>query len=118
METVVRIHNESEYNEILQQAVAVIETGDNVVKRLSADLKSSYPKMGMSVRNLFNMKRFYVSFHEANPKVQQAVALLPWGHINYLMSKFGDNDDAIGYYACKYQEKGWSRDLLINAVKL
>lgn len=26
METVVRIHNESEYNEILQQAVAVIET--------------------------------------------------------------------------------------------
>ena len=25
METVVRIHNESEYNEILQQAVAVIE---------------------------------------------------------------------------------------------
>ena len=26
METIVRIHNESEYNEILQQAVAVIET--------------------------------------------------------------------------------------------
>ncbi len=151
METVVRIHNESEYNEILQQTVAVIETargnaaraivstsnemywrigqllyerkldskhGDNVVRRLSADLKSSYPKMGMSVRNLFNMKRFYVRFHEANPKVQQAVALLPWGHINYLMSKFDDNDEAIEYYACKYQEKGWSRDLLINAVKL
>lgn len=26
METVVRLHDESEYNEILQQAVAVIET--------------------------------------------------------------------------------------------
>ena len=26
METIVRIHNESEYNEILQQTVAVIET--------------------------------------------------------------------------------------------
>lgn len=26
METIVRIHNESEYNEILRQAVAVIET--------------------------------------------------------------------------------------------
>ena len=72
----------------------------------------------MSVRNLFNMKRFYVRFHEANPKVQQAVALLPWGHINYLISKFDDNDEAIEYYACKYQKKGWSRDLLINAVKL
>ena len=50
--------------------------------------------------------------------MQQAVALLPWGNINYLMSKFDDNDEAIEYYACKYQEKGWSRDLLINAVKL
>lgn len=30
--------------------------------------------------------------HEANPKVQQAVALLPWEHISYLMSKFNDND--------------------------
>lgn len=27
METVVRIHNESEYNEILQQAVAVLPWG-------------------------------------------------------------------------------------------
>lgn len=70
--------------------------GDNVVKRLSADLKSSYPKMGMSVRILFNMRRFYVRSHEADPKVQQAVALLLWGHINYLLSKFDDNDDAIG----------------------
>ena len=84
METVVRIHNESEYNEILQQAVAVIENarsnaaraiistsnemhwrigqllyerkldsahGDGVVKRLSVDLKSMYPQMGMSVGN-------------------------------------------------------------------
>ena len=89
METIVHIHSESEYNEILQQAVAVIETargnaaraivstsnemywrigqllyerklgskhGDKVVKRLSADLKSSYPKMGMSVRRL-DMRR-------------------------------------------------------------
>lgn len=78
METAVGIHNESEYNEILRQAVAVIETargnaaraivttsnemhwrigqllyerkldskhGDNVVRRFSADLRSSYPKM-------------------------------------------------------------------------
>lgn len=150
METVVRIHDESEYKEILLQAVAVIENargdaartivsisnrmywrigqllyerkldskyGDNVVKRLSADLKSAYPKMGMSVRNLFNMKRFYLRFHNSNPKVQQAVAFLPWGHISYLMSKF-DDDEAIEYYASKYQEKGWSRDLLVNAVRM
>lgn len=91
--------------------------GDSVVKRLSTDLKLTFPNMGMSVRNLFNMKRFYMRFHDTDLKVQQAVALLPWGHISYLMSKL-DDDEAIKYYALKYQEKGWSRELLINAVKM
>ena len=30
--------------------------GDSVVKRLSADLKERDPKMGVSPRNLWNMK--------------------------------------------------------------
>ncbi len=151
MGTSITLHNESEYNEILRQAVAVIEAarnkvarsivgtsnemhwevgkilyerkldskhGDSVVKRLSVDLKSAYPKLGMSVRNLFNMKRFYMRFYDASPKVQQAVALLPWGHISYLMSQFENNDKAIEYYANQYLKKGWSRDLLINAVSM
>ena len=33
--------------------------GDSVVKRLSADLKERYPKMGVSPRQLWNMKKFY-----------------------------------------------------------
>lgn len=66
METVVRIHSDSEYNEILRQAVVV----------------------------------------------------LPWGHINHLITKFGDDDNAILYYAERTVQKGWSRDLLVNAVKL
>lgn len=32
--------------------------GDSVVKRLSADLKERYPKMGISPRQLWNMKNF------------------------------------------------------------
>lgn len=150
MESVI-LTQDASYNEILRQAVAVIESarakvaraivgtatemhwnvgrilyeqkldskyGDNVVKRLSADLKKTYPNIGMSVRNLFNMKKFYERFHIADQKVQQAVALLPWGHINYLITKFADDDNAILYYAQKYQEKGWSRELLMNAVKM
>lgn len=151
METVVHIHHESEYREILQQAVAVIETargnaaralvstsnemhwrigqllyerkldsvhGDGVVKRLSEDLKAMYPKMGMSVSNLWNIKRLYVRFYNSDPKLQQAVGVLPWGHINHLITKFGDDDDSILYYAEKTVQKGWSRALLVNAVKL
>ena len=151
METVILINNESEYQEILQQAVALIEAtrnkvarivvlssnelhweigkllyekklaskhGDAVVKRLSVDLKMKYPDMGMSVRNLYQMKRFYTRFWDVDPKVQQAVALLPWGHINHLITKLGENDEAILYYAEKTIEKGWSRDLLESAVAL
>lgn len=151
MEPVVRIHSESEYNEILRQAVAVIETsrdnaaraivrtsnemhwrigqllyerkldsthGAGVVTRLSSDLKASYPKMGMSVSNLWNMKRLYARFHKSDPKLQQAVVVLPWGHINHLITKFGDDDNAILYYAEKTVQKGWSRALLVNSIKL
>ena len=103
METIIANHNESEYNDILRQAVALIETarnkavraiagssnemhweigkllydkkldskhGDKVVKRLSVDLKAAYPKMGMSERNLWDMKRFYVRFKDSEPKLR------------------------------------------------
>ena len=89
--TVSRPFNEDEYNELLRQAVAVIETsrlqiakqlntvtmssyweigklleekkidskhGDGIVKRLSVDLKSKYPDMGLSPRNLWDVKNF------------------------------------------------------------
>lgn len=151
METVVRIHNESEYNEILRQAVAVIENarsnaaraivstsnemhwrigkllyerkldsahGDGVVKRLSVDLKAMYPKMGMSVSNLWAMKKYYVRFHLSDPKLQRSVGVLPWRHINQLMTKLKDDDNAIQYYAERAIEKGWNCDLLVNAIKL
>lgn len=151
METIINLYNESEYHEILQQTVAVIEAsrnkvaiaivstsnemhwnvgrilhekkldskhGDSVVKRLSADLKAAFPKLGMSVSNLWNMKRFYVRFHNSDSKLQQAVVVLPWGHLNYLITNFGDDDKAILYYAQKTIEKGWSRELLTNAVAM
>lgn len=151
METIINTYNESEYHEILQQTVAVIETarfhvartiatssndmhwsigkilherklegkhGDGIVKRLSADLKSAYPTMGLSVRNLWYMKRFYIRFKDSEQKLQQAVAVLPWGHINHLITKFGEDDTAILYYAHKTIEKKWNRDLLANAVTM
>lgn len=111
MDTTVRINTDSEYNEILRQAVAVIENargnaarailsasneihwqigcllyernlekehGASVVKHLSVDLKHRYPDMGMSERNLWDMKRFYVRFRQSMAKLRQAVAVLPW----------------------------------------
>lgn len=43
---------------------------------------------------------------------------MPWGHINHLITKFGDDDTAILYYAQKTIEKKWNRELLANAVTM
>ena len=50
--------------------------GASVVKHLSVDLKNRYPDMGMSERNLWDMKRFYVRFRQSSPKLRQAVVVL------------------------------------------
>ncbi len=154
METIISLSSESEYseyNEILRQAVAVIEAarvkvaraavsssnemhwnigkllyerklenkhGSAVVKHLSVDLKQRYPDMGMSERNLWDMKRFYTRFRLSDLKLRQAVAVLPWWNINKLISTFGDDDNAILYYSEQTVAKGWGRDLMVNAIKL
>lgn len=143
--------NESEYNDILLQAVALFDSargtaakslstvsnlaywsmgkllnerklegkyGDGVVNRLSVDLKQHFPNMGVSPRNLWDMKRFYERFCNSDEKLRQTVAVLPWGHILKLMSKFDKDDSAILYYATETVAKGWSRDLLLNAIKM
>ena len=91
--------------------------GDSVVKRLSADLKERYPKMGISPRNLWYMKKFYERYAGHDEKMQRSVALLPWSHNLLLLSK-GLNDEATLYYAQETVTKGWNRDLLLNAIKL
>lgn len=91
--------------------------GDSVVKRLSADLKERYPKMGISPRQLWNMKKFYERYAGHDEKVLRSVALLPWSHNLLLLSK-GLNDEATLYYVQETVTKGWNRDLLLNAIKL
>ena len=92
--------------------------GDGVIKQLSTDLKERYPKLGASPRNLWDMKKFYERFEGSDTKLRQAVAVLPWGHILQLMRKVGDNDSAMLYYAEESKAKGWSRDLLLSAIKM
>ena len=144
------IINDSEYAQILQQAVSEIQTarttvarqvnstvnsaywnigkllfdkkvesgyGSSVVKRLSVDLKEQFPDMGLSPRNLWDMKRFYERYNTCDSKLRQAVAVLPWGHNLLLLSKVEDTA-AVRFYAQECLQKGWSRDMLLNAIKM
>lgn len=90
--------------------------GSQLIQRLSTDLKKEYPEMGLSPRNLWDMKRFYERFCKCDAKVRQLVALLPWGHILLIINKLQD-DDAVGYYICQALEQGWTRKVLQNFIK-
>ena len=140
---------ESEYDELLRQAVAVIDQartsvaiqanntisnaywhlghllnerkletnhGSGVVKRLSADLKQRFPDLGVSPRNLWDMKRFYLRYVDVDPKLRQAVAVLPWGHNLLILNKDLPDEQAM-FYATEVLTKGWSREMLLHAIK-
>ena len=141
--------NEEDYNELLQQTVAVIEVsrlriakqlntvamssyweigkllderkldskhGDSIVRRLSIDLKTKYPDMGVSPRNLWDMIKFYLLYCQHDIKVRQAVALLPWSH-NLLLMSYDLSPEHVVFYANEVVSKGWSRDMLRHALK-
>lgn len=140
---------ESDYGELLKQAVAVLNHarikiaiqacntisnaywhlgrllkerklesrhGSGVVKRLSVDLKQQFPEIGVSPRNLWEMKRFYIRYESADAKLQQAVAVLPWGHNMLILSK-DLPDEQVVFYASEVVSKGWTREMLLHAIK-
>jgi len=41
--------------------------------------------MGLSPRNLWDMKRFYERYHLADEKLRSCVAVLPWGHKSFFL---------------------------------
>jgi predicted nuclease of restriction endonuclease-like (RecB) superfamily len=91
--------------------------GSGVVNQLSIDLKNEFPNMGLSPRNLWDMKRFYERYHLADEILRRSVAVLPWRHNVLLLNKV-QAFEAVAFYANETVSKGWSRDLLLNAIKM
>ncbi len=91
--------------------------GSSVIERLSVDLKNDYPDMGLSPRNLWNMKLFYERYKNSDQKLLHVVAVLQWGH-NLLLINKKLSDQETFYYATESIKKNWKRDLLLNAIKM
>src|SRR4051794_29084644 len=69
--------------------------GDQVIKRLSDDLRREFPDLkGFSARNIFYMLRFAITYPDFSI-VQRPVAQLPWGHHVVLMDKVKDDDQRL-----------------------
>lgn len=91
--------------------------GSAVIARLSADLRNRFPSLGLSPRNLWYMKRFYERYAGSSEKLQRGVAVLPWRK-NLLLLEQNLDDDATLFYAAECFRRNWTKDLLLNAIKM
>lgn len=90
--------------------------GKNVVERLSADLRKSFPGTeGFSTTNLWYMRQFYQTY-EALPKLQQSVGEIPWGQNLLIMAK-AKNLAEREFYVEQTLRQGWTRDVLLNQIE-
>lgn len=105
-----------EIGKLLTERKLESEYGDSVVRRLSSDLKARFPNMGLQPRNLWHMKRFYLRYCQQDIKVQRLVALLPWSH-NLLLMSYNLAVEHVVFYAQEVYSKGWSRNMLLHALK-
>lgn len=85
--------------------------GAKVIDRLSMDLKEAFPEMeGFSSRNLKYMRKFAESWPDVEI-VQRTIAQIPWRSNIVLMDKLNDRESRL-WYAGKFLECGWSKDIL------
>ena len=103
--------------------------GTSMIDRLARDLQSSLPSnRGLSPRNLWRMRAFYLAYPVSEENLPQAVADLgskflpqpvaeiPWGHNIALIEKVKDPQQRL-WYAAQTIEHGWSRAVLVHQIE-
>ena len=105
-----------EIGKLLEERKLDSKHGDQIVKRLSVDLKERFPNMGLSPRNLWDMKRFYLRYYQEDIKLRRSVAVLPWRH-NLVLLRYDLSAEHVVFYANEILNKSWSLDMLNLALK-
>ena len=111
--------------------------GDNVIGRLAVDLQREMPGVGgLTQRNIYYCKQFYLLYSQANEFLPQSGAKLevenfpqvanenkpdifavPWGHHKIIIDKCkGDIAKAV-FYIHETVANGWSRASLCNWIE-
>jgi len=88
--------------------------GAQVIKRLSADLRTTHPDMrGLSVHNLHYMAA--LASRWPTSIVQQRAAQLPWGHVMVILDSCPDPETS-EFYARRAVQEGWTRGALQSMI--
>jgi len=103
--------------------------GTSMIEQLARDLQSAFPKTrGLSPRNIWRMRAFYLAYPVsgmnlpqpvadlASDFLPQAVAEIPWGHNAVLVEKVKETQIRL-WYAQQTIEHGWSRAVLVHQIE-
>jgi len=91
--------------------------GNSVVEKLATDLRQEFNTIfGFSAQNLWYMRQFYLAYN-GDLKLQQLVGELPWGHNILIFSKIKNKKER-EYYLTSSAKMGWSRNVLLNQIKV
>jgi len=90
--------------------------GAQVIDRLAADLRQSFPDMkGFSTRNLRYMRAF-AALYPDDDVMRQVAADVPWGHTMRLLDVVKDPRER-AWYMGQAVERGWSRDMMMRQIE-
>lgn len=90
--------------------------GNKFIDELAVELKTSFPNIkGFSVRNLKNMKKYYVECQKSQI-VQKSSAQIPWSHNILILDKINDDEKRV-WYMTQTVKNGWSYDVLAFQIK-
>lgn len=89
--------------------------GSSVVERLAVDLRTQFPGIkGLSPRNLWRMKDFYVSY-QGNEKLTALLAEISWTHHISILEKCKNLLER-EFYVRMSKRNGWSYRTLLNHI--
>lgn len=114
--------------------------GKSIMETISRDLQAEMPNVrGLSVTNLYYIKRFYATYNELfinlpqvggeldNEKLPQVGAnascqdmmfselmSIPWNHHKYIMDRHGKNQSKAFFFVHQTYINNWSRSVLLN----
>ncbi|PSB01848.1 PDDEXK nuclease domain-containing protein [Merismopedia glauca] len=90
--------------------------GKSVVEQLAKDLQNEFPGIsGFSSRNIWNMRSFYVEYHQ-NQKLQPLVAEISWTHNLVILEKCKDDLER-EFYIRMTRKFGWTKNVLIHQIE-
>lgn len=87
--------------------------GKSVVEKLAEDLQNEFPGMnGLSSRNVWRMRMFYVEYEKLPPMVAE----ISWSHNIIIIEKCKD-ENARKFYIGMSKKYGWTKNVLVHHIE-